>query len=543
MDNARKPTFSVVTWIILGGIYIFSLWWFGVTVGNGIQIFLDIVAFFLGISLWKFFFSQFILPVLTLENRKKIAQRLRTGSDGPALFIENGYIVESGGERDKSGKGVILLDTASAVVLKKLTHFTQTAGPGVVFTEKGESVAEAVDLHKQSDSLGPRSGENSFAAKKETQSNKEYESIQKRRFETSALTRDGIEVVPSISINFKIDADPVTGDEAGSRFGYDEEAVRKAVWHTGINPDIPITSRHHDVGWNQLPVYLAADLWREYISKYKFEELFKATQDIPEYEGECPETKANPSLLSDKASPLVYGPKGILIDWYEFWGRAYQNLADKCNKQSLAMSSENKKEGVFEEKNKEKDASLTENATSPKKETAQKAIERLINQRLKELCYDKVDAYGKDLSEKGKSLEYDFLKNKRGIRVLNASIHTLRFDSDLDKKLQEGWATNWYKFAKNEKGVIKKEEKIRRLRGKEKAHFEYASALSRDVVNGNAKKINEILETLLRSTRKEMVRNNQLLTLNEKKKEEDNVDRINDIEDLRQRISAGDEYV
>ena len=94
MDNAHKPTFSVVIWIILGGIYIFSLWWFGVTVGNGIQIFLDIVAFFLGISLWKFFFSQFILPVLTLENRKKIAQRLRTGSDGPALFIENGYIVE-----------------------------------------------------------------------------------------------------------------------------------------------------------------------------------------------------------------------------------------------------------------------------------------------------------------------------------------------------------------------------------------------------------------------------------------------------------------
>ena len=112
----------------------------------------------------------------------------------------------------------------------------------------------------------------------------------------------------------------------------------------------------------------------------------------------------------------------------------------------------------------------------------------MINQRLKELCYDKVDAYGKGLSGKERSLEYDFLKNKRGIRVLNASIHTLRFDSDLDKKLQEGWATNWYKFAKNEKGVIKKEEKIRRLRGKEKAHFEYASALSRDVVNGNAKK-------------------------------------------------------
>ena len=542
MDNAHKPTFSVVIWIILGGIYIFSLWWFGVTVGNGIQIFLDIVAFFLGISLWKFFFSQFILPVLTLENRKQISQRLSSGSDGPALFIENGYIVESGGERDKSGKGVILLDTASAVVLKKLTHFTQTAGPGVVFTEKGESIAESIDLHKQSDSLGPRLGENPFAAKKDAQSDKEYEAIQERRFETSALTRDGIEVVPSIVIKFKIDADPAMGCESGSRFGYDEEAVRKAVWYTGINPDIPATSRYHDVGWNQLPVYLAADLWREYLSKHKFEELFEAI-DIPDYKGECPETMADSPSSFNETLPPVYGPKGIFIDWYRFWGSAYQNLAEKCNKQSSAMPTEKKKEGAFEEKNNEKDASATENATSLKKETALGLIERLINQRLKELCYDKVDAYGKSLNEKERSLEYDFLKNKRGIRVLNVGIQTLRFDSTLDEKLQESWTANWYEFAKKEESVIKKEEEIRKLRGKEKAHFEYALALSRDVVNGNAKKIDEILEVLLRSTRKEMVRNNQLLELNEKKNEENNVDIINDIEDLRQRINTGDEYV
>ena len=545
MNKTQKTSFA--TWIILGGIYIFSLWWFGVTEGNGIQLFLDIIVFIIGIAFWKFLFSQFILPVMTLENRKKIFQRLSVRSDGPAFFINNGRVIAGSGEKDKVDKGVILLDTASAVVLKKLTNFTQTAGPGVVFTEKGESIAEAVGLHKQKDSLGPRSAENPFDSKKDSQSDKEYEAIQKRRFETSALTRDGIEIVPNININFKIDAEPAEAEAAGSRFGYDEEAVRKAVWHTGINPDISSTSRHHDVGWNQLPVYLVADLWREYLSKYKFEELFQAKQDIPDNDQECPEiVTPAPTSSSDKIPPPIYGPKGIFIDYYKFLGRTYQNLEEICNKHFSSTPLKNEKENNA--KNEEKDKSKKEETqpieetSSPQKETALEAIERMINQRLKEPCYDKVDAYGKALNEKERSREYDFLKNERGIRVLNASVNTLRFDKDLDEELQESWTANWYKFAKKEEGVIKKEQEIRKLRGKEKAHFEYALALSRDVVNGKATNIGAILELLLRSTRKEMVRNNQLLILNKEKSEEDNIDRINDIEDLRQRISKGDKY-
>ena len=531
MDNAHKPTFSVVTWIILGGIYIFSLWWFGVTVGNGFQVFLDLVVFLLGISLWKFFFSQFILPVLTLENRKKISQRLRTGSDGPALFIENGRIIESGGERDKSGKGVILLDTASAVVLKKLTHFTQTAGPGVVFTEEGESIAEAVGLHNQSDSIGPKAKENPFASQNASQPDDQYTAIQERRFETSALTRDGIEVIPNISINFKIDASPAEGKESGSRFGFDEDAVRKAIWHTAINPDVSSSRRQRKVSWNQLPVYLVADLWREYLSKYKFEELFQATQDIPPYKKKyIEEEDISLSPLDEEIQEKEYSLRGIIFDFYKELNRISQKISKGCN-EALFPRSENDDESTGIDDQSDIEVS-EEGGANLGKETALEAIRRMINQRLKEPYYDKVDAYGKTQDEQEKSKEYFFLKEERGIRVLNASVHALRFDDELEKKFEENWTTNWFDFAKKEAGFIKKEKEIRVLQGKEKAHFEYAQALSREVVQGNLKDTEELLSVLLQGTRKEIVRNHQLLS---------QVDHeIEDIVDLMQWIGKGE---
>ena len=537
MSDKHKSILFIIVGILLGSTYLYSLWWFGASLGKGIQVVFEIVFFFVGIAFWKFFFAQFILPVSTFEERKKIYQLLNKGAGGPAIFIENGKAVAGVGEKEKEGEGVILVDTASAVVLKKTTNFTRTAGPGVVFTEKGEHIAEEVGLHKQSDSLGPRAEENPFISEEDAKNAEEYKSIQERRFETSALTRDGIEVVPNIDINFKIDADPAKDDEIGSRFGYDEEAVRKAVWHAGINPDISASSRRHDVGWNQLPIYIVADLWREYLSKYKFKELFQNTQEIIDNDEACPEKE----LLEDSSASATIKPAvpstGIGVSWYKFLGDLYQDWADSLNK--IFIPKPVQQVGVIENEDKEEEENSAKETSSPEKITALEVIVRMINQRMKEPCYEKVDAYGKVMKEKEVSREYDFLRNERGIRVLNVSVHTLRFDKGVDEKLQEDWGANWHKFAKKEAGLIKKEEEIRKLRGKEKAHFEYAFALSRDVVNGKMKNKGEILDLLLRSTRKEMVRNNQLLALNEKRKEEDNIDRIDDIEDLRQRVSKG----
>ncbi len=91
-----------------------------------------------------------------------------------------------------------------------------------------------------------------------------------------ALTRDGIEVFPNISVTFKIDAIPAGPGKKGSHFGFNADAVEKAARSEGINPNTASEEKRR-VEWNQLPALMAADLWREYISKFTLSELFDPT--------------------------------------------------------------------------------------------------------------------------------------------------------------------------------------------------------------------------------------------------------------------------
>jgi len=276
MDEPRfyqKPWFYYVAWSLFwGGIYAWQIWQLGGFAVNQVYIFIDVVLFILGMLVWLAFFAQFVLPVRTFRERQQIFDRLLTylsGGHGPAVFIENGRLRISHEEKSKKGPGVVWLDSASAAVTRTATSFKQTLGPGVHFTEKGETIASTVDLHAQSQSLGPREDENPFAVKKDDQSQEVYDQIQKRRDQVSAWTRDGIEVVPNISVSFKIDAEPVKEKHLpGSRFGFDPEAVRKAVSGEGVSPNAPSDAARRRVAWNQLPALIAADLWREYLSKF-----------------------------------------------------------------------------------------------------------------------------------------------------------------------------------------------------------------------------------------------------------------------------------
>ncbi len=153
--------------------------------------------------IWLAFFAQFVLPVRTIKQRQKIFDRLiifLLGKHGPAISIENGHRIERAGESDKKGPGVVWLDTASAAVVRTATKFREAIGPGVYFTSKAESLTGPVDLHTQVDSLGPFEQDNPFEKKTENQSIEAYREIQNRRKLTSALTRDGIEVVPTIRL-------------------------------------------------------------------------------------------------------------------------------------------------------------------------------------------------------------------------------------------------------------------------------------------------------------------------------------------------------
>lgn len=133
-------------------------------------------------SLGLLLVSQFILPVQTLEERRKVGDRLRLyirGKHGPAIFVSEGKQIARQEELKRTGPGVALVDLCSAIVLeregaspplhapppkprrglfaalkrpskkKKPVLPVRVAGPGVVFTEKGEKIRGVVDLRRQ----------------------------------------------------------------------------------------------------------------------------------------------------------------------------------------------------------------------------------------------------------------------------------------------------------------------------------------------------------------------------------------------------------
>jgi hypothetical protein len=235
----------------------------------------DLVLFFTVLAFWLFIFAQFVLPVKTLGERWQATSRMITyffGRHGPAIFIENGDIRQNIHEKTRRGPGVALLDTASGAVMRSAHAFTRPVGPGIVFTGAGEYPEDAVDLHRQVRSLGFLDGEDPFAPQYEGEPLEVYQERQRRRYNTSALTRDGVEVVPTITTVFSLIGEPGAGRSA---FGYNPQSVWRAIARKGVNPDAPSDSEIRSIDWKWLPVYIAADLWRDYLRKFTLNELFE----------------------------------------------------------------------------------------------------------------------------------------------------------------------------------------------------------------------------------------------------------------------------
>ncbi|UCD43309.1 MAG: hypothetical protein JSV69_06880 [Chloroflexota bacterium] len=228
----------------------------------------------LGLSIWLAFFAQYLLPLNSLRERRAAIGRLVRyflWMHGPAIRIENGKVIQSHHEKKLKSPGVILLDTASAAMLRTKTTFVRAVGPGVIFTEGGEFLhQEAVDLHTQIrplPPLGPLGTEDPYAPwSKKKEEEKEYQARQNRRKETSGLTRDGVEIVPNILAVAKTKSLPGQG---GTRFGFNAKSVSLAITREGIVPD-----GLRNVAWYEIPAYLTVELWREYLSKFTLTELF-----------------------------------------------------------------------------------------------------------------------------------------------------------------------------------------------------------------------------------------------------------------------------
>jgi len=242
---------------------------------------LDGVLFVSGLLIWMAFFAQFILPVRSVQDRYAALDRLLvyfTGAHGPAVFIKDGEVNQRRHESERRSPGLIYLDSASAAVLRNDVSFTRPVGPGVVFTPKNEYLARAVDLHVQSHPrppLGPLAGEDPFAPRAADETEEDAARRNERRLQTSAITRDGVEVVPNISVVFQIERLP--GDHSLG-FSYNPDAVLRYVTAEGASHSAARGSggENGQVPLHLLPAHLAVDLWREYLQKFTLNELFNS---------------------------------------------------------------------------------------------------------------------------------------------------------------------------------------------------------------------------------------------------------------------------
>ena len=499
----QKPWFtSIVLTIILVGIYIYDLIWQGGLWANILGIALDFILFALLLQVFAFFYAQFILPIRTLKDRKKIVSRLwlhARNAHGPAIFIKNGRKVERIGESDKRGPGVLWVDTASAIVTRTFTTFKQVLGPGVHFIDSNEKIASIIGLHSQTHSIGPARGDDPFGKLNDNSTEEEkekYQEIRARCMAVRAITRDGIEVFPNISITFKIDAKPAGPGENGSHFGFNADEVEKAARSEGINPNSTSEEKRR-VEWNQLPALIAADLWREYLSKFTLTELFDpslpALPDIPQ-----PETPL----------ALVTLPKTPLSIKRGFGARLLRNINNSLERRLDKLLP---KEASPLEQALTSEQIPVKNTDGPKKQTALQIIIHMMKKRLTQAVVSKLDECGRVLEGYDVSNEYKKLKD-RGIAVLNVSINGLHFSPVVESQLLERWNTSWLANARSDQNRIERLNIGYAEKGRQKAVLDHAFKLSQAITEENPVKISAAVKTLLQKTQSEIKLNERLLS-------------------------------
>lgn len=521
----KRPWFYIAGWLafllLMYGAQIYRL---GGVRANLFDIILELACLFpIFLILWMAFFAQFVLPVDTIHDRRKIFDRLIShllGSHGPALFIENGRIRERPGESEKKGAGVVWLDSASAAVTRTPVAIRQTLGPGVHFIESREFIAATVDLHIQAQTIGPKETDKPFDERSESQPVEEYDQIQDRRKQVSALTRDGIEVIPTVSVSFRVDTGYPQNGQPGSRFGYrkgrtkkdkehekqDQEAIRKAILGEGINPMAEPDSPRHRVAWNQLPALLAVDVWREYAGKYTLDELFLPTQVVPPHVP--PVLEPTEEEIDPLSQPIRVGAyrddiQGMLAAMLRqinlFLSRMLivleENPQDKGRK---AASATPLPQPVDKPESRE-----------PEKKTALQVINGMVLARLTQAEVDYLDDHGARGEGTIPSPEYTLLKN-RGLQVLSVSINRLILNPTIENTIISRWSTSWLKNAKNESEQIERRRNIIESTAREQAIRQYADMLSREIVQKKPVGVRNTLRTLLMRTRAIIFNSDQL---------------------------------
>lgn len=517
----KRPWFYIAGWLaLLLVLYGWQVLRIGGSQVSILYILLDLACIFpVLLFLWTAFFAQFVLPVRTASDRQRIVERLLTylsGGHGPTLFIANGVIKEHTGERNKQGPGVVWLDSASAAVTRTAVKIRQTMGPGVHFLDRGEFIAGTVDLHIQNQALGPRESDKPFDPQNGTDFS-EYQQVQDRRKQVSAWTRDGIEVVPNISVTFRVNTGFPKEDQPGSRFGYrtgiakrdkinekaDQEAIQKAILGEGINPNISSDSPRHRVAWNQLPAQLAVDVWREYAAKFTLDELFKPDQIV--FPTPPPMPEPTEEEIDPLSQPLQVGAgQNRMQDNLTAMLRVINKQMDKAIKWFNGEKRDGSPKPV---------PSFTPapppTKGEPQKKTAIQVIADMVKARLTQPEVNVFDDNGVRGTGTIPSPEFGLLQS-RGLKVLGVGISNIRFHPTIDETIINRWSATWLKTAEEEKKQIERRLNIIETAGQDQAIRQYAEKLSIDLLRKRPEGAPETLKTLIMRSRAIIIENEQL---------------------------------
>src|SRR5581483_2999790 len=372
-------------------------------------------------------------------------------------------------------------------------------GPGVHFTDKDEKVASVISLHTQNQKIGPEKDDKPFDALKENPTEEEqrkFQEVQDRRKAVSAMTRDGIEVVPNISVTFKIDAEPAKGEERGSRFGFHKDSVEKAARGEGVSASSKPEEIKH-IAWNQLPALIAADLWREYLSKFTLDELFSASleplREVPQPEPSIP--------IENHRQILMPGKSGFFTRLLKQINNSFEGHLKKLIPEEPPIA----------DKEEEAERQLPGKKTSEQKpQTALQIINQMIKARLTQAAVPILDESGRQVEGFLISEEFDTL-NERGIKVFSASVSSLRFNPAIEKKIVQQWKTNWLINAKADQSRIERLNAVTKENGRQKALQDHALTLSEAILSARTSDITLIVKALLQSTQNEIKLNDRLL--------------------------------
>ena len=401
---------------------------------HSLELLFDLGVFLAGMIIWMIFFAQFVLPITSLRDRWKVTSRLITylmGGHGPAIFVENGFTHASAGENKKKGPGVIWLDSASAAILRTNVRFKRAIGPGVHFTNTDEYIAATADLHTLSQSIGPLDSDHPFTIdEKDTN----YKTVKERAEATTAMTRDGISIAAALSVNFRIKSNP---GEGNTQFGYNEENAYRAIRDSIIRE-----SRLDQPIWNSLPARMAADIWREYVGKFRINELF-------EIEGTRSVTTIQ--FINEMIKKRLTQPEVNQMDAFG--------------------------EFIFKSK------------------YQQQEYQHLVSEKNLEAA--------EKLPVKISSSEYTKL-TEMGLEIKSISIKNLFFSADIEDQLVKQWTALWLKNAQKEREQVDWGRKLNETSGQNRGLKDFALSASRKLARQRSQAAAHALQMLLEATADEI---------------------------------------